>query len=368
MQTAELNKGAIFVVKERPNRTSTTLGGKYGAKGNVNTTQLGIKAYATIVKDGVYKQIAYDPILSSRFGIYTENWEMSNDEIDKRLSNLKKIVFNGGIMWTRPEEKALRDYLREYMKRPNATQSFYEVNPAKTAEEEMARDMLETKAKQLVYSGSENDVINYAMALGIKTNEDSQLGGHRRPFKSIQWDLLKFAEEDPEGFLNGWQDPATEKQVQVRKALQKGVITYDQTRNSINWRSNGNIIATAPAGASPVEHFAANVDHDEQYFKSYQAMVGMMEEKAPEMTIEEARDSIQDMGADIADDMSIGTLVEFALNQEVIETRAPKNKKGGVGYFVDGEKVCHLSKKDLLAMVEVDGDLQDKLRKLIVVS
>jgi hypothetical protein len=295
---------------------------------------------------------------------------MSNDEVDKRLSNLKKIVFNGGIMWTRPEEtrpeeKALRDYLREYMERPNATQSFYEVNPAKTAEDEMARDMLETKAKQLVYSGSENDVINYAMALGIKTNEDSQLGGHRRPFKSIQWDLLKFAEEDPEGFLNGWQDPATEKQ----EALQKGVITYDQTRNSINWRSNGNIIATAPAGASPVEHFAANVDHDEQYFKSYQAMV---------MTIEEARDSIQDMGADIADDMSIGTLVEFALNQEVIETRAPKNKKGGVGYpknkkggvgyFVDGEKVCHLSKKDLLTLVEVDGDLQDKLRKLIVVS
>lgn len=363
---AKTEKGAIFVVNERNNGTSTTLGGRYPSKGNINTTQLGIKAYATIVEDGDYRQIAYDPVLSTKYGIYTDEWPIKGQELEAHVKKLKKIHFNGGVLWTRPQEHNLRDYLRAYLKQDGYS-GYHEIDPAKSAQERMVADRLISKAKQLVYEGDPKDVISYAMALGVRTHEEKRLGGHQRPYETIQWDLISYAEQDPEGFINGWQDPATERQVAIRKGLQKGILSLDQTRNGIFWRHSGANIVTAPIGESPVEFWADNVGQNEQYTQAFSVLENMIEGGSPE-NVREAQDGIQGKNADLVMGMDIDTLVEFALEQGVIETRSPRSGKDGVGYYIDDKQVSHLSKAQLKKALTEDEELADVVRNRISIE
>jgi hypothetical protein len=380
-----LKKGAYFRVTDRANRTSSTLGGRYPSKGNVNTTQLGIKprAIVTVDSDGNKGrfQIAYDPLYSTEYGIYTKDWPISGQELKEYLVTLKKIIFNGGVLWTKPEDFALTDYLRAYPgnkknSHETGTKSFFEVNLALTAEERMEKDMLTTKAKQLIYNAHEDDLLSYATALGLKTREEARLGGHPRAISEIKYELIRLAENDPEGFMNGWDNPATDRQIVLRKAADRNIIIVDQTRNSLFWREGGGVICTAPNGVDPIEFFADTALQNSNSESTYNVIKNRvdgteMEVSAAQTEVEELEDNIVDQDLEDAMNLPPKTLIEFALAQKVIETVLPsKNPKARKqGYWFQGDRIQDvLGKAKLIKTVSMDPELKGKVAASIKIE
>ena len=73
----------------------------------------------------------------------------------------------------------------------------------------------------------------------------------------IKWDMMNFAKSDPVAFLEGIDDPRTERIQVIMDAEQANIITFSGNRNEVCWLL-GNTTATivhVPVGADKRDYF-----------------------------------------------------------------------------------------------------------------
>ena len=91
-------------------------------------------------------------------------------------------------------------------------------------------------------------LVGYARALGINID---------RSMYEIKWDMMNFAKSDPVAFLEGIDDPRTERTQVIMDAEQANIITFSGNRNEVCWLL-GNTTATivhVPVGADKRDYF-----------------------------------------------------------------------------------------------------------------
>tara|TARA_R100001086_G_C11843531_1_gene259675 strand:+ start:967 stop:1851 length:885 start_codon:yes stop_codon:yes gene_type:complete len=177
------------------------------------------------------------------------------DEQTTKNPVLQDIVFQGGILSVRPESASLIKYLENcnYNKtNPNRREDkknlFYKVDLEVNAEQRVADEETAVHATYAASTMDAQKLVGYARALGVNID---------RSMYEIKWDMMNFAKSDPIAFLEGIDDPRTERIQVIMDAEQANILTFSGNRNEVCWLL-GNTTATivhVPVGADKRDYF-----------------------------------------------------------------------------------------------------------------
>ena len=177
------------------------------------------------------------------------------DEQTTKNPVLQDIVFQGGILSVRPESASLIKYLEHCnynQTNPNRREDkknlFYKVDLEVNAEQRVADEETAVHATYAASTMDAQKLVGYARALGINID---------RSMYEIKWDMMNFAKSDPVAFLEGIDDPRTERTQVIMDAEQANIITFSGNRNEVCWLL-GNTTATivhVPVGADKRDYF-----------------------------------------------------------------------------------------------------------------
>jgi len=170
---------------------------------------------------------------------------------DQRLSH---IVFRGGSLFVPKEKTILQKLLSIY--HPNKNSLFYEYKPVEEAIDDIA--VLELEADAIIAARSVDiDMAEAIMRVevGSKVSEMSS--------KELKRDLLLFARNNPNLFLELMNDDNVSLRNVGIKATELGLLKLSQDQRTFTWGTNGRKIMTVPFDEHPYSALAAWFKTDE---------------------------------------------------------------------------------------------------------
>ena len=185
---------------------------------------------------------------------YCENQRtMFVDEMkgDQRLSH---IIFRNGVLFVPKEKTILQKLLSIY--HPNIDSLFYEYKPVQEAVDDIA--ILELEADAIIAARTiDIDMAEAIMRveLGSKVSEMSS--------KELKRDLLLFARNNPDLFLDLMNDDNVLLRNVGIKATELGLLKLSQDQRTFTWGSNGRKIMAVPFDEHPYSALAAWFKTDE---------------------------------------------------------------------------------------------------------
>ena len=185
---------------------------------------------------------------------YCENQRtMFVDEMkgDQRLSH---IVFRNGALFVPKEKTILQKLLSIY--HPSIDSLFYEYKPVQEAVDDIA--ILELEADAIIAARTiDIDMAEAIMRveLGSKVSEMSS--------KELKRDLLLFARNNPNLFLDLMNDDNVLLRNVGIKATELGLLKLSQDQRTFTWGSNGRKIMAVPFDEHPYSALAAWFKTDE---------------------------------------------------------------------------------------------------------
>ena len=123
---------------------------------------------------------------------------------------------------------------------------FAEINKAKDAEIELAKEEVLARAKALVFSLPFEDLKGYARVCGVNLQQSPA---------EIKHHMLVLATKDPEGWMAGLDDPMTKRQQIVMDAASCGVIEISGKGAFWKFGDEKNIITPIPTGKDGILWF-----------------------------------------------------------------------------------------------------------------
>jgi len=172
----------------------------------------------------------------------------------KGESRLDHIIFRDGVLNVPKEKQALQKLLSLY--HPDLNQKYYEFDPQAEAIDEVSIIELEIEA----LNTAKNMDITAAEAI-VRVNVGSEVS--KMTSQEVKRDLLIFAKNDPQGFL----ELANDENVAVRniglKAVEQGIIKLSDDQRTFKWSSNGRNLMTVPFDENPYSALAAWFKTDE---------------------------------------------------------------------------------------------------------
>ena len=155
---------------------------------------------------------------------------------------LEHVIFRNGALHVPKTKTVLQKYLSLY--HPDADKIFYEYKPAKIAEEEI--DILEMQVDALV--AAKNIDIDMAEAI-MRVEKGSSVTNMSS--KELKRDLLIFARNNPQLFL----ELASDENVQLRdfgiKAVEAGILKLSSDQRTFIWASNNRKLMNVPFDEHP---------------------------------------------------------------------------------------------------------------------
>jgi hypothetical protein len=170
---------------------------------------------------------------------------------EQRLSH---IIFRSGSLFVPKEQTTLQKLLSLY--HPQRDQVFYEFKPNKVAEEQI--DILEREADAII--AARNIDIDTAEAvlrteIGSKVSEMSS--------KEVKRDLLLFARNNPDLFLDLIEDENVVLRNFGIKATEMGILKLSRDQRTFLWGSNDRKLMNVPFDEHPYSALAAWFKTDE---------------------------------------------------------------------------------------------------------
>lgn len=200
----------------------------------------------TIRGRGIYwfdEELGYERELK-----YTTNQRTPFVDEFKGEARLGHIVFEDGVLTVPKSKTVLQQLLSLY--HPDKDRVYYEFDPEAVAEDEL--DMIELEIEALTVAGSID--IDHAEAI-----MRSELGNKvsKMSSKELKRDLLIFAKNNPELFL----ELAADDNIRIRnigvKAVEAGIIKLDADQRTFSWASNGRKLMTVPFDENPYSALGA---------------------------------------------------------------------------------------------------------------
>ena len=122
---------------------------------------------------------------------------------------------------------------------------FFTVDPGQGLKTVMDADELLSEAQHFCYKGDWDEVAAYAQVLGVPLDKDS---------REIRYSLRMIASNNPKKFMDGLKSPKMIRKYYALEALKEGIITKNNTTNTINWKDGG-AITQAPIGKDLLDDF-----------------------------------------------------------------------------------------------------------------
>jgi len=170
---------------------------------------------------------------------------------DQRLSH---IIFRNGSLFVPKEKTVLQKLLSLY--HPYRDKMYYEFKPAQKAEQEI--EILELEADAIVVAREMDIEIAEAIMRVEKGSEVSKMSS-----KELKRDLLVFARNNPQLFL----ELATDDNVVLRnfgiKATELGILNLSADQRTFSWASNNRKLMNVPFDEHPYTALAAWFKTDE---------------------------------------------------------------------------------------------------------
>lgn len=200
----------------------------------------------TIKSRGIYwfdDELGYERELK-----YTTNQRTPFVDEFKGDARLGHIVFEDGVLRVPKEKTILQQLLSLY--HPDKGRKYYEYDPEAEAEDEL--DLIELEIEALTLAGQID--IDHAEAimraeLGNKVSKMSS--------KELKRDMLLFAKQEPELFL----ELANDENIRVRnigvKAVEAAIIKLSSDQRTFTWGSTGRKLLTVPFDENPYSALAA---------------------------------------------------------------------------------------------------------------
>jgi hypothetical protein len=172
----------------------------------------------------------------------------------KGESILGSITFEDGSLFVPKEKQNLQKLLSLY--HPSQGKKYIEFKPAVLAEEEL--DSLELELEAMI--AAKNMDVDQAEAI-LRVEIGSEVSDMSS--KELKRDLLLFAKNKPDLFL----ELANDENVPLRnfaiKATEEGIISLSQDQRYFSWAANGKKLMTVPFDENPYSAMAAFFKTDE---------------------------------------------------------------------------------------------------------
>ena len=172
---------------------------------------------------------------------------------DQRLEH---VVFRSGTLFVPKEQVTLQKFLSIY--HPHKDKMFYEHDPVELAKDEL--DWLEFEVEALS-AAKEIDIDMAEAIMRVEVGSDVS----KMSSKELRRDLLLFARNNPQLFL----DLVSDDNIQLRnfgiKAVEARIIRLSQDQRYFVWASNNKKIMTVPFDEHPYSALA-------QWFKTDEGM------------------------------------------------------------------------------------------------
>ena len=206
----------------------------------------------TIQSRGIYyfdEELGYERELK-----YTVNQKTPFVDEFKGEARLAHIVFVNGTLTVPKEKQTLQKLLSLY--HPALNNTYYEFDAQADAIDEVSIIELEIEA----LNAAKNMDITSAEAI-VRVNVGSAV--NKMTSQEVKRDLLIFAKNDPELFL----ELANDENVAIRniglKAVEQGIIKLSEDQRTFKWASNGRKLMTVPFDENPYSALAAWFKTDE---------------------------------------------------------------------------------------------------------
>ena len=192
---------------------------------------------------------------------YASNQNSPFKDEQQGYSTLKHIVFKNGSLFVPKSDQALQKLLSLY--HPQRNKTYYEVDNVAVAKYELQDLELEIEALNLAKSLD----VDHAEAV-LRVEQGSSVS--KMTSQEIRRDLLLFARNNAELFI----ELVNDDNVQLRnfgiKATEAGIILLSQDQRTFSWSSTNRKLMTVPFDENPYSALAAwfKTDEGTEVYKS----------------------------------------------------------------------------------------------------
>jgi hypothetical protein len=185
---------------------------------------------------------------------YAENQKTVFVDEMQGNARLTHVIFRDGKLFVPKEKQTLQKFLSLY--HPNGGKVYVEHDPVKIAENDI--DILELEIEAL-NTAKEMDIDRVEAIL--RTDLGSRVS--TMTSKELKRDVLLFARNNPELFL----ELANDENINIRnvgiKAVEQGILKLSNDQRTFTWGSNGRKLLTVPFDENPYSALGAWFKTDE---------------------------------------------------------------------------------------------------------
>ena len=185
---------------------------------------------------------------------YSENQKTVFVDEMKGEVRLSHIIFRDGQLYVPKEKQTLQKLLSIY--HPQLGQSYKEYDSVEIATSDL--DILEMEIEAL--TAAKNLDIDHAEAI-LRVEQGSSVSNMTS--KEIKRDVLVFAKQNPQLFLDLMQDDNVELRNFGIKAVEADILRLSQDQREFTWASNKRKVMTVPFDEHPYSALAAYFKTDE---------------------------------------------------------------------------------------------------------
>ena len=185
---------------------------------------------------------------------YCENQKTVFVDEMKGEVRLSHIIFRDGTLFVPKEKQTLQKFLSIYHPDKNRTYTEYD----SVAEAVSDLDILEMEIEAL--TAAKNLDIDHAEAI-LRVEQGSSVASMTS--KEIKRDVLVFAKQNPELFLDLMKDDNVELRNFGIKAVEADILRLSQDQREFSWASNKRKVMTVPFDEHPYSALAAYFKTDE---------------------------------------------------------------------------------------------------------
>jgi hypothetical protein len=282
-------------------------------------------------------------------------WADQHSEIGKNKA-AQFIEFANGFKIVSPRETTLLEFLRKSERNktnPNSegsgkTAIYFEVEPAKTAEERMSEDLRKHKAKSAAYDMGVEELVAYARVLGLNID---------REVAEIRYDMVRIADHNHEMFLSGLDNPKTKRKHKILEALDRGVIRLNNKSGEFSWADSGMTIYKARPDEQPVDGFVEFTFNKVAQGPEVYSRIKSIMDPSSVISTADLVDEVSDVSISAED------MLDLALNSGIIKEAGGSWYKWSKDYF-NGDSI-EQGKTKMLKRLEQDEDLVDTINTLL---
>lgn len=227
--------------------------------------------YYPSIKTLPSEEIVYDPETKSRRKIRYAPGEQSifKDEQPEKVV-LGSIVFQNGSLIVPQNNPMLLNFLdKSSYNKENPVRlrevkaSYTMLDPEGEAKDNVDDEIAQIRGANAAIAMSFDDLKAYARVLGVNMSNSASM---------IRHDMIRLAKADPDGFMNGIDDPLIKRQQVILDAIEYRLI--EVSGRSINWimGSEKSLIIPIPLGQRPVPWFAEWTMNEKDGDKVYEEL------------------------------------------------------------------------------------------------